>query len=195
MYPDTSTGVLIYEAYSRWKWPNIPGLRNFKGQIVHSAAWDHNYDYPHKRIGIIGNGSSAIQILPKMARLEGTQVTSFQRGPTWITPSLGSILGGQAIGSKSENGHSEAVNGEDGKEKGGDSFNPAYSKADIERFQDPEVHRAYRKMLQQGMNKGFRMVGPLLRHIPLLLGVTVLTEPSSAKNPKNTTKHSRPQSP
>ncbi|KAL2009337.1 hypothetical protein VTN00DRAFT_7531 [Thermoascus crustaceus] len=148
----TAVGVL-----SRWKWPNFPGLRDFKGQIVHSAAWDHNYDYSHKRIGIIGNGSSAIQILPKMARLEGTQVTSFQRGPTWITPSLGSILGGQAIRSKSENWHSEAVNGEDGKEKGGDSFNPAYSKADIERFQDPEVHRAYRKMLQQGMNKGFRM--------------------------------------
>ncbi|KAL1997923.1 hypothetical protein VTN02DRAFT_420 [Thermoascus thermophilus] len=148
----TAVGVL-----SRWKWPSIPGLHDFRGHITHSAAWDHAYDYSHKRIGIIGNGSSAIQILPQMARLEGTQVTSFQRGPTWITPSLGSLLGGQRIGSEKTE-HGEAVNGEDEPAKGGDRLsNPVYSKADIERFQDPEAHRTYRRMLQQRINKGFRM--------------------------------------
>lgn len=63
---------------STWRWPNINGLHDFKGKKVHSAGWDHSYDYSHKRIAVIGNGSSGIQILPEMAKLEGTQVTSFQ---------------------------------------------------------------------------------------------------------------------
>lgn len=62
----------------------VVGLSDFQGRQVHSAGWDHNYDYSFKRIAIIGNGSSGIQILPEMARLPGTQVISFQRGPTWV---------------------------------------------------------------------------------------------------------------
>ncbi|EXJ76662.1 uncharacterized protein A1O5_01170 [Cladophialophora psammophila CBS 110553] len=119
---------------SQWKWPDIPGLHTFKGHKVHSAGWDHSYDYSHKKIGIIGNGSSAIQILPQMAKLPGTQVVSFQRGATWITQSLGEALG-----------------------EVGSIFNPRYTKSDKRRFRNPEKHKAYRKMLQHGMNKGFRL--------------------------------------
>ncbi|KIX92467.1 uncharacterized protein Z520_11787 [Fonsecaea multimorphosa CBS 102226] len=121
---------------SQWKWPDIPGLQTFKGHKVHSAAWDHSYDYSHKKIGIIGNGSSAIQILPQMAKLPGTQVVSFQRGATWITQSLGEALGVGEVGSR---------------------FNPRYTRSDKRRFRNPEKHKAYRKMLQHGMNKGFRL--------------------------------------
>ena len=39
----------------------------------------------------------------------------------------------------------------------GSSFNPGYTSLDKRRFADPEKHRAYRKMLQAGMNKGFRL--------------------------------------
>ncbi|KIW90655.1 uncharacterized protein Z519_08438 [Cladophialophora bantiana CBS 173.52] len=119
---------------SQWKWPDIPGLHTFKGHKVHSAGWDHSYDYTHKKIGVIGNGSSAIQILPQMAKLPGTQVVSFQRGATWITQSLGEALG-----------------------EVGSTFNPRYTKSDKRRFRNPEKHKAYRKMLQHGMNKGFRL--------------------------------------
>ncbi|KAL2419564.1 FAD-binding monooxygenase tazF [Exophiala dermatitidis] len=119
---------------SAWKWPDIPGIHDYKGHKVHSASWDHSYDYSNKKIGIIGNGSSAIQILPQMAKLPGTQVVSFQRGATWITQSLGEALG--EIGSR---------------------FNPRYTSKDKRRFRDPEKHRQYRKMLQHGMNRGFRI--------------------------------------
>lgn len=42
-----------------WKWPDIEGLHEFQGQKVHSAAWDHSKDYSHKKIAVIGNGSSS----------------------------------------------------------------------------------------------------------------------------------------
>ena len=45
---------------NRKKMPDIPGLENFQGTLVHSAAWDENLECTSKRIGIIGNGSSAI---------------------------------------------------------------------------------------------------------------------------------------
>jgi cation diffusion facilitator CzcD-associated flavoprotein CzcO len=32
-------------ALNNWKWPNIPGLQDFKGKLLHSASWDEEYDY------------------------------------------------------------------------------------------------------------------------------------------------------
>lgn len=37
-------------------YPEIPGLENFKGKIMHSARWDWSYNFKGKRIGIIGTG-------------------------------------------------------------------------------------------------------------------------------------------
>ncbi|OAP61569.1 hypothetical protein AYL99_03772 [Fonsecaea erecta] len=153
---------------SQWKWPDIPGLQTFKGHKVHSAGWDHSYDYSNKRIGIIGNGSSAIQILPQLAKLPGTQVVSFQRGATWITQSLGEALGvgGDKQPDDEETEDQEMTNGDEGvdmtevdpaEEQVGSKFNPRYTKIDKKRFRNPEKHKAYRKMLQHGMNKGFRL--------------------------------------
>lgn len=143
---------------SRWKWPKIDGIHDYKGHKVHSAAWDHSFDYSHKRIGIIGNGSSAIQILPQMVKLEGVHVTSFQRNPTWITQSLGQALG-VGTGGEEEDEEEDPNVEEDVPENQteGSEFNPAYTARDRRRFQDPEKHRAYRKMLQHGMNRGFKL--------------------------------------
>lgn len=32
-------------ALNDWKWPNISGLHDFKGKLMHSASWDENYDH------------------------------------------------------------------------------------------------------------------------------------------------------
>ena len=39
-----------------WRWPLIPGLKDFRGQLVHSAAWDESIDIGGKHVGLIGNG-------------------------------------------------------------------------------------------------------------------------------------------
>lgn len=36
--------------------PNIPGLKDFKGKMMHSARWDWSYDLTQKRVAVIGNG-------------------------------------------------------------------------------------------------------------------------------------------
>lgn len=121
-----------------WQWPTIPGLENFQGKKVHSAAWDHDYDYSHQRIAVIGNGSSGIQILPEMAKLPGTQVTSFQRGPTWVVSRMdpGRLLGKRDAGP-----------------------NPVYTAEEKRRFRvDPKAHNAYRKQLIHRTNQAFGMV-------------------------------------
>jgi len=53
-------------ATSKWKWPEIPGLESFKGHLVHSARWDDSYSFTNKIVAVIGSGSSAIQIVPKV---------------------------------------------------------------------------------------------------------------------------------
>lgn len=121
---------------STWHWPQIPGLDDFKGHKVHSAGWDHSVDYSGKRIGVIGNGSSGIQILPAMAKLPGTQVTSFQRGPTWV---FSRMTPADLVGSDDP------------------SFNPVYREEDKQSFRDPETLKKYRKAVQSGINKAFRM--------------------------------------
>jgi len=123
---------------SLWKWPEIEGLHSFKGKLVHSADWDHDYNYSNKRVALIGNGSSGIQILPQLAATEGTEVTSFQRGPTWVTSRMSpaSLLG-----------------------RDDPDPNPRYTEEDKQRFRkDPEYHHQYRKQLIHRVNKAFRMV-------------------------------------
>ncbi|KAI2643381.1 flavin-binding monooxygenase [Xylaria nigripes] len=70
-------------------WPDIPGLRSFAGEIMHSAEWNERYDFQNKRIGILGNGSSAIQIVPRLQKIDGAQLSCFVRNKTWIVNSIG----------------------------------------------------------------------------------------------------------
>ncbi len=77
------------------KLPNIPGLLDFKGRRFHSARWDYAYTGGHsdgdlkglagQRVGVIGTGATAIQIVPKLAE-HAAQVSVFQRTPSSVAP-------------------------------------------------------------------------------------------------------------
>lgn len=41
---------------NNWKWPAIPGLKDFKGTMLHSAHYDESFDLTGKHVGLIGNG-------------------------------------------------------------------------------------------------------------------------------------------
>lgn len=69
------------------KYPDIAGLEDFKGQIMHSARWDWTYDIRGKKVGMIGNGATAAQIGPEIAK-EVEHLTVFQRTPNWIIPRM-----------------------------------------------------------------------------------------------------------
>jgi len=75
-----ATGVLHHPAY-----PNIEGRDTFAGASFHSARWNHEVALAGKRIGVIGTGSSAIQIVAAIVE-QAAALTLFQRTPQWIMP-------------------------------------------------------------------------------------------------------------
>jgi len=64
---------------------DVPGLHTFSGEIMHTARWNHEYDYRGKRVAVIGTGASAIQVVPAIAP-DVAQLHVYQRTPSWIMP-------------------------------------------------------------------------------------------------------------
>jgi 4-hydroxyacetophenone monooxygenase len=62
--------------------PKLPGLDNFAGPAFHSAAWRPDVDLRRKRVGVIGTGASAMQIVPRLAG-SAERLLVFQRSPQW----------------------------------------------------------------------------------------------------------------
>lgn len=63
--------------------PNIEGLDTFTGDFFHSAEWDHSIDLKGKRIGVVGSGASAIQIVPEMQKI-ASELVVFQRSAPYM---------------------------------------------------------------------------------------------------------------
>jgi cation diffusion facilitator CzcD-associated flavoprotein CzcO len=78
---------------SRPALPDVPGLAAFGGKTFHSARWDHSFSLDGKRVGVIGTGASAIQIVPSIAPRVG-RLYVFQRTPPWIVPKPDRAFGG-----------------------------------------------------------------------------------------------------
>lgn len=41
---------------NNWKWPDVPGLKDYKGKLLHSADWPAGVELKSKTVGLIGNG-------------------------------------------------------------------------------------------------------------------------------------------
>ncbi len=67
------------------KKPDLPGFESFNGASWHSAKWNHGYSLKGKRVAVIGNAASGVQLIPKVAQ-EAASVKVFQRSPQWILP-------------------------------------------------------------------------------------------------------------
>ncbi len=65
--------------------PNIPGLSNFKGTVVHTAAWPKDLNLTGKRVAVVGTGASAIQVIPELQKM-ASFLYVFQRTPAWVLP-------------------------------------------------------------------------------------------------------------
>ncbi|MEC7119046.1 MAG: NAD(P)/FAD-dependent oxidoreductase [Pseudomonadota bacterium] len=70
---------------SRPALPKVKGLEKFKGEVFHSAEWNHDYDLTGKRVAVVGTGASAIQFVPQIAPKVGKLVL-FQRTAPWLVP-------------------------------------------------------------------------------------------------------------
>ncbi|MEZ5132123.1 MAG: NAD(P)/FAD-dependent oxidoreductase [Mycobacterium sp.] len=81
-YLITATGFL-----SQPHTPDIPGIHGFEGKIIHTTAWDDDFDPAGKKIGLIGTGATAVQLIPELAKKAG-DLTVFQRTAIYVVPKV-----------------------------------------------------------------------------------------------------------
>lgn len=65
--------------------PEIAGLESFAGAAFHSSQWDHSIDLTEQRIGLIGMGSTAVQIVAEIGGATRA-LKQFTRTPQWVLP-------------------------------------------------------------------------------------------------------------
>jgi cation diffusion facilitator CzcD-associated flavoprotein CzcO len=72
--------------------PDIPGIDRFKGQLLRAQKWPHQpVSFEGKRVGIIGTGSTGIQIIQTVGRQAG-ELFVFQRTPSFTLPMRNHVL-------------------------------------------------------------------------------------------------------
>lgn len=72
-----------YYSYDAGYSPDLPGIEDFAGRVVHPQFWPEDLDYAGRRVVIIGSGATAVTLVPAMAETAG-HVTMLQRSPTYI---------------------------------------------------------------------------------------------------------------
>jgi len=65
--------------------PEIEGVGSFRGAKFHTGQWDHSIPYAGKRVGVIGSGCSAAQVVPAIAS-KVERLTVFMGKAQWIIP-------------------------------------------------------------------------------------------------------------
>lgn len=75
-----ATGVLHHPAY-----PDIAGLDDFEGDCFHTSRWDHDVPLDGRRVGIVGTGSSGVQVTGAIVDRVG-ELRLFQRTAQWVLP-------------------------------------------------------------------------------------------------------------
>ena len=83
----TTVNAIVSAAglFANPKQPEFPGIEAFGGTVVHPTHWPADLDLTGKRVAVIGNGSTGVQLLARVAEMAGhTEV--FVRTPQWISP-------------------------------------------------------------------------------------------------------------
>ncbi|KAI4650942.1 hypothetical protein J4E93_003299 [Alternaria ventricosa] len=115
--------------FNSWKLPDYPGLNDYRGHLRHTSNWDVSFDPTGKKVAVIGNGASGIQVVPNLQPI-AKHITHFVRNPTWIATSWA------------------------GDER---TFEPQpYSQEQRKALEDPGVYLAFRKDLEDRYWRRFR---------------------------------------
>ncbi|RAK99361.1 flavin-containing monooxygenase [Aspergillus ibericus CBS 121593] len=123
--------------FNAWQLPDYPGIDQFSGALFHSSNWNHDVDLNGKRIALIGNGASGLQVLPSIQPI-AQYVDHYARNKTWIADSFGT--------------------------SGVRRLEPnLFSPDQLESFRDPDAYLAYRKSVEAGY---FSRFGAIFKDSP-----------------------------
>ena len=96
--------------------PEVPGMELFKGESFHTAKWDTSASLAGKRVGVVGTGASAAQVITTIAD-EVDHLTVFQRTPTWCLPRDDEPTPPEIVEQFKQGGYSESLRYVDWKEE------------------------------------------------------------------------------
>ncbi|KAF3803376.1 FAD-binding monooxygenase aflW [Colletotrichum gloeosporioides] len=131
-----ATGIL-----NKWKLPDVEGISDYQGTLIHSANWPKNFDYAGKKVAVIGNGASGVQIVPAI-RPHVKELHHIIRTPTLIIPPRVATM---------KMGPSAPLMQQIEMDK-----EERFSPAQIERFKnDPEFYHKFAKTLETDSNIKF----------------------------------------
>ncbi|TKA75146.1 hypothetical protein B0A55_03991 [Friedmanniomyces simplex] len=117
-----------------YKFPDIPGIHDFKGKLMHSAAYDEGYPIEGKRVAVIGAGSSGVQIVAKLSKT-ASRIFHWIRSPIWITAGFAQTWAGK------------------------DGANFEYTPEQMEYLQNnPKKYLEYRKQIENELNQRFKFI-------------------------------------
>ncbi|MEV6768774.1 NAD(P)/FAD-dependent oxidoreductase [Nocardia sp. NPDC051030] len=77
--------IIAVGPFAEPKMPDIPGLDEFDGALLHTARWDRDVELDGRRVAVVGTGASAVQVAPTVAPVVRS-LTVFQRTPVWVMP-------------------------------------------------------------------------------------------------------------
>lgn len=73
--------------FNAWRLPNYPGINDFKGLLRHASNWDPEFDPTGKRVAVIGNGASGIQLVSNIQK-RVKHLDHYARNKTWVAASF-----------------------------------------------------------------------------------------------------------
>ncbi|CAJ2513112.1 Uu.00g012310.m01.CDS01 [Anthostomella pinea] len=73
--------------FNAWQLPDYPGMSEFQGLLRHASNWDPNFDPAGKRVAVIGNGASGIQLVANLSPVVA-HLDHYARSRTWVAASF-----------------------------------------------------------------------------------------------------------
>jgi cation diffusion facilitator CzcD-associated flavoprotein CzcO len=119
---------------NNFKWPDIPGIKDYKGKLMHSAAYEEGYPLEGKRVAVIGAGSSGVQIVANIQK-KVSHLYHWIRSPIWITPGFAQTWAGK---------------------NGGNFEYTDEQKRYLE--ENPDKYLEYRKQMENELNQRFKFI-------------------------------------
>ena len=126
--------------------PEFGGMESFNGESFHTAQWDKSADLSGKRVGIIGTGASAAQVITSIAnQVESLHV--FQRTPTWALPREDELTPDDVRNEFESGGYGELLR----KAMGKGEYPPGEQFIDFDVLHDEKQNEAVCKELAEGI--------------------------------------------
>ncbi len=93
---DVLVAATGYYRYDRGYTPELPGLEEFAGAVVHPQHWPGDLDVSRRRVVVVGSGATAITLVPALAA-DAEHVTMLQRSPGYVLSLPGVDRGARRI--------------------------------------------------------------------------------------------------